>query len=108
MDFSYSEEQAALGEVAEQIFATVTHERLTELERDGDAVFDREAWGQLAEAGVIAAVVPESHGGSGLGIADLVKVLEAAGRAVAPVPLVPTLALGALPIVRYGSAEQQA
>ena len=108
MDFSYSDEQRTLGEIADTILSdVVTPERLTQLEADGGAIFDRETWGRLAEAGVLAAVVPEAHGGSGLGIADLVGVFEAAGRTVAPLPLVPTLVLGALPIARFGSAEQQ-
>lgn len=109
MNFSYSDEQQALGDIAEQILSdVVTPERLTQLERGGGAVFDRETWGRLAEAGVLAAVVPEAHGGSGLGIADLVGVFEAAGKTVAPVPLVPTLVLGALPLAAFGTAEQQA
>ena len=109
MDFSLSDEQQALGSITEQILTEmVTPERLTELERDGGSVFDRDAWQALAEAGVLAAVVPEEHGGSGLGIGELVLVLEAAGKTVAPIPLVPTLVLGALTLVRFGSSEQQA
>jgi 3-oxocholest-4-en-26-oyl-CoA dehydrogenase beta subunit len=109
MDFFLSDEQKTLGEITEQILTdTVTHDRLSELEERGGAVFDRDAWRQLAEAGVLAAVVPGEHGGSGLGIADLLKVLEAAGKTVAPIPLVPTLVLGALPLVRYGTPAQQA
>jgi alkylation response protein AidB-like acyl-CoA dehydrogenase len=108
MDFSYSDEQRALGDIAEQILRdVVTPERLTQLEQDHESIFDRETWGRLAEAGVLAAVVPEAHGGSGLGIADLVGVFEAAGKTVAPVPLVATLVLGALPIAHFGTPEQQ-
>ena len=108
MDFSFTDEQQALGDIAEQILTdSVTHERLTALEAEPGAIFDRDVWRQLAGAGVLAAIVPEEHGGSGLGIADLVKVFDAAGRAVAPVPLVPTLVLGALPIARFGTDEQQ-
>lgn len=109
MDFRFSDEQQALGDIAEQILTdAVTHERLAELEAAGGAIFDRDVWRQLAESGVCAAVVPEAHGGSGLGIADLVKVFDATGRTVAPIPLVPTLVLGALSIARYGTDEQQA
>ena len=109
MNFSLSEEQRTLGGIADQILTdSITPERLTELERDGGAVFDREAWRRLADAGVLAAVVPEAHGGSGLTITDLLGVFEAAGRTVAPVPLVATLVLGALPLARYGTHDQQA
>ena len=109
MDFSLTDEQQALGSVAEQILTeNITAERLTELEQQGGSVFDRQAWAQLAEGGVLGAVVPEEHGGSGLGIADLVLVLEAAGKTVAPVPIIPALVLGALPLARFGTAAQQA
>ena len=109
MDFSLSEEQQALGNLAGEIIADVaTHERLSALEQEGGSVFDAELWRALAEAGVLASIVPEEHGGSGLRIGALLGVLEAAGRHVAPVPLVPSLVMGALPLARYGSQEQQA
>jgi alkylation response protein AidB-like acyl-CoA dehydrogenase len=109
MDFSLSDEQTALGDLAKQILADgASHERLSALERDGGAVDDRELWAQLASSGVLAAALPEEHGGSGLGIGALLGVLEAVGWHVAPVPFVPTVVLGALSLARYGSAEQQA
>lgn len=109
MDFALTEEQRALADLAAQIFTDrVTHERLKALEDSGKPVFDRDVWGQLAEAGILGAVVPEAHGGSGLGILDLLGVFEAKGRSVAPVPLVPTLVTGAIPLARYGTAAQQA
>ena len=109
MDFALSEEQQGLAQAASQIMdSVVTHEHLTELEGQGWSVFDRALWQQLADGGVLGAVVPEEHGGSGLGITALLGVLEAAGRTVAPVPLIPTLVLGALPIARFGNTEQQA
>jgi 3-oxocholest-4-en-26-oyl-CoA dehydrogenase beta subunit len=108
MDFSLSEEQQALGDLVDRILSErVTHDRLVELERGGGAVFDREVWRQLADAGVLAATVPAEHGGSGLTILDLLGVFEAAGRSLAPVPLVPTV-VTALAIARFGSAQQKA
>lgn len=109
MNFAFSDEQAALRDLTAQVFGDrVTHDRLRELEADGGAVFDRDVWAALAEAGVLGVVVPEEHGGAGLGFGELLGVLEEAGSAVAPVPLVPTLVLGALPVARYGTAAQQA
>lgn len=109
MDFRRSEEQEALGALAAEILTDrCTPARLDALEAEGGAVFDRELWRALADAGVLGAVVPEAHGGAGLSIGALLGVLEAVGEAVAPVPLVPTLVLGALSIARYGTPEQQA
>jgi 3-oxocholest-4-en-26-oyl-CoA dehydrogenase beta subunit len=108
MDFSLSDEQQALAGLASDILADgATHERLCELEREAHAVFDRDLWRQLADSGVLAAVLPEEHGGSGLGVGALVGVLEAIGRHVAPVPFVPSVVMGGLPVARYGTAEQQ-
>ena len=109
MDFALSEEQQALGDLAGQILSeTVTHERLTALEAQGWSVFDRDAWRALADAGILGAVVPEAYGGSGLGLLELLAVFEQVGRTVAPVPLVPTLVTGALPIAAFGTDAQQA
>ncbi len=109
MDFALTEEQQALGDLARQIFADrCTHDRFKALEAEADAIFDRDLWSELSKAGITASVVPEAHGGSGLGLLDLLTALEAAGEHVAPVPLVPTLVLGVLPLMRFGSEDQQA
>ena len=52
MDFTYSEEQEAVRELAGQIFADrSTHERLKEIEAAAGAEgpIDRELWRELAE-----------------------------------------------------------
>lgn len=109
MDFAITDDQKALQGLAHEILGdTVTHEHLTSLEATGWSVFDRPLWGRLAEAGLTGIALPEEHGGAGLGFLDLALVLEEIGRAVAPVPAVATLVLGALPVARFGSAEQQA
>ena len=43
----------------------------------------------------------------GQGFAELAVLVEECGRAVAPVPTVPTLVGAALPIARFGSPEQR-
>src|SRR5919197_5581735 len=107
MDFSFSEEQDAVRDLAAQIFeGHATTERVKEVERSEEH-FDRELWRALADAGLLAIAVPEEHGGSGLGLVELCLLLEEQGRRVAPVPLWPTLVLGALPIAELGSPEQQ-
>jgi len=107
MDFSPSEEQQAIRELARQIFEDrVTHERLLELERSGEW-FDAELWSALAEANLTAATLPEEVGGGGFGMEELCCLLEEQGRFVAPVPLLATCVLGAGPIAEFGSAEQR-
>jgi alkylation response protein AidB-like acyl-CoA dehydrogenase len=52
-------------------------------------------WATLAEMGVAGLTVPEAQGGLGLHLLDLVPLLEEAGRAGLPEPLVETTALAA-------------
>jgi alkylation response protein AidB-like acyl-CoA dehydrogenase len=107
MDFTFTEEQDAVRDLAAQIFdGHATTERVKEVERSEERV-DRDLWRAVTEAGLLAIAVPEEHGGSGLGLVELCLLLEQQGRRVAPVPLWPTLVLGALPIAEFGSQEQK-
>lgn len=106
MDFVLTEEQVAVRDLASQVFGgLVTTERVRAVEATEDR-FDRELWGSLAEAGLLALAVPETNGGSGLGIFELCMAFEQQGRVVAPIPLVSTL-IGALTIAEHGTAGQQ-
>jgi acyl-CoA dehydrogenase len=91
MNFDLSEEQQVVADLATQVFGDLaTPERVKEVEAtDG---FDRSLWSSLAEAGLLALCLPESLGGSGMGLVELCLIAEQQGRNVAPVPLVPTVA----------------
>ena len=52
-------------------------------------------WATLAGLGVTGLTVPESHGGLGLGLVDLVPLIEEAGRAALPEPLATTTGIAA-------------
>jgi 3-oxocholest-4-en-26-oyl-CoA dehydrogenase beta subunit len=107
MDFSFSPEQQALAELARAILNDhATPERLKRLETSGEWR-DQEAWTKLAEASLLGVAIPEELGGSGLGLLELGLLLEEVGRAVAPVPVLAALVLGALPIAAFGSSEQK-
>jgi alkylation response protein AidB-like acyl-CoA dehydrogenase len=54
-----------------------------------------ELWSALAELGVLGLTVPESHGGLGMAELDLVLLLEEAGRAALPEPLLETVGVAA-------------
>jgi 3-oxocholest-4-en-26-oyl-CoA dehydrogenase beta subunit len=107
MDFTLTAAQEDLAGLARQILTDqVTPERLREFD-DSDARFDRGLWAELARAGVLAAALPESAGGSGLGLLEQCSVLIEIGRAVAPVPYLTSIALGAAAIAEFGTALQQ-
>jgi acyl-CoA dehydrogenase len=109
MDFSFSEEQEAVRELADRIFTDLsTQERLRqfELEADGDR-FDRKLWSELSAAGLLGIALPEGVGGAGLGFLETGLLAEAAGRTAAYVPVVETLAAAAPAIARFGTEAQQ-
>ena len=108
MDFSYSDEQQAAIELARQILTDhCTPQRLRALELSGKPRFDAELWSKLASAGLLAAGVPEAQGGAGFGFLTVAGIVEQVGRTAAPVPLLETAVLGALPIAEFGSASQK-
>ena len=107
MDFALTEEQEATRDLAHQILTDrETHEHLKEIEAGGDG-FDRETWAELAKAGLLGIALPEGAGGSGLGFVALCRLFEEIGRTVAPVPVLPTVVLGALPIAQFGTDAQK-
>jgi alkylation response protein AidB-like acyl-CoA dehydrogenase len=59
-------------------------------------------WKALADMGVVGLTAPERHGGLGLTDLDLVLLLEEAGRAALPEPLLETTALAAPHLARTG------
>jgi len=107
MNFSLTEDQVAIRDLAHQIFTDrATDEFLLAFSR-GERDYDEELWATLAAQGLVGLAVPESCGGSGLGFFDLCLVLEEQGRRVAPVPLFASTVLGALPVAAFGSEAQQ-
>jgi alkylation response protein AidB-like acyl-CoA dehydrogenase len=107
MDFSFSEEQSMLGELAREILAKeVTPERLKQVGASSDWI-DDPLWQQLAESNLLGVAIPEAYGGMGFGLCELVVLLQELGRVVAPVPAHASLVLGALPIAEFGSEEQR-
>jgi alkylation response protein AidB-like acyl-CoA dehydrogenase len=74
---------------------------------DGNADTPDRLWKSLGQAGLLTLAVPASLGGGGLGPLETALVLTEIGRRAAPVPALSTLALGVLPVARWGTPEQQ-
>jgi alkylation response protein AidB-like acyl-CoA dehydrogenase len=107
VDFAETESQTELAGLARKIMTEqVTPERLRAAEAGPDR-FDAALWADLAGAGVLAACLPEELGGAGLGFLEACSVLIELGRAVAPVPYLASVVLGAGAVARFGSAAQQ-
>ena len=109
MDFSYSEDQEAIRELATRIFTDLaTHERLREIEAEAETPrFDRKLWSELATAGLTGINLPEEVGGAGLGFIEAALIVEAAGKSAAYVPAIETIATGAPAIAEFGSEAQR-
>src|SRR6478736_4414100 len=108
MDFAISEEQVALRDLAATILSEqLPTDRLRDIEA-GDDWFAADTWAELAKADLLGLSLPEAQGGGGYGFFELALVLEQVGRTVAPLPVLSTLVLGALPIAEFGTDEQQA
>ena len=103
MDFTLTEEQIAVRDLAAQILGDLTtQERLGRLDDPG---FDAEAWRALAQAGLLGVALPEEVGGGGQGFLGAHLLLEAVGAHAAPLPVWETIVLGAMPLGRFGAPE---
>lgn len=86
--------------------APVSHLRNLRDERD-DVGFSRSLWRQFADQGYCATMVPEAHGGLGLGVVEATVVGEALGRTLTPSPFLSTGVLAARILANAGSDAQQ-
>jgi len=97
MHFAFTDQQLEFRDAVRQVLAK---ECTTD---DVRAAYDVTAartprWATLAELGVTGLSVPETRGGLGLGLVDLVLLVEEAGRVALPEPLVATTGL-AVPLL---------
>src|SRR5258708_8842420 len=107
MDFTHNDSQSELAALPRTILSDrVTAERLRAVEAGGDR-FDPALWADLARAGILAAALPGSLGGAGLGLLEQCSVLAEIGRAVAPVPYLASVVLCAGGLARFGTPDQQ-
>ena len=87
MDFDISEDQGAIAEMAGSVFADYcTDDRLRQFDTSEQA-YMQPLWELCVETGLQALAIPEAQGGSGLGMTELMLVLQAQGRALGQVPL---------------------
>jgi alkylation response protein AidB-like acyl-CoA dehydrogenase len=87
MDFELTEDQRAIAQMASNVFTDYcTDERLRNADLNGQP-FMQSLWDLCVETGLHALAIPEAQDGSGLGMTELMLVLEAQGRALGQVPL---------------------
>jgi len=106
VNFTQNESQRELAALTRTILGDLTPERLAGADAGGDR-FDPPLWASLAGAGVLAAGLPEAVGGAGLGLLEQCSVLTELGRAVAPVPYLASIVLGASAVAAFGTPGQR-
>jgi alkylation response protein AidB-like acyl-CoA dehydrogenase len=70
--------------------------------------FSRELWRGFAELGLTGVLVPEAHGGAGLGHVEAGVIMEEIGRRLTATPFLSTAVLGVRALTLGGSQAQQA
>lgn len=104
-----SAEQLRLQEAA---FEFAQHMPTDMIERDRSATFDRDGWKRCAEFGVLGMPIPQEFGGLGLGLSELLAVMEGLGRGMRDQGLLFSLNAhlwtNSIPILRYGNESQKA
>lgn len=107
-DLQLSEEQAKLQQAAIAFAQSLDRDVVA---RDRQGLFDRDAWRRCAEFGVLNMPVPPSYGGLGLGLTDLLAVMEGLGRGTRDQGLLFSLNAhlwtNSIPILLYGTEEQK-
>lgn len=108
VNFDFSDDAKALGEQARKLFGDKagTGPARAAMARDAPA-FDAALWAEVAGLGWTAARVPQAQGGLGMSAEESCQLAEAAGGALAVVPLVSVL-LATEALLIAGSAAQQA
>jgi alkylation response protein AidB-like acyl-CoA dehydrogenase len=107
MEFGLNESQEILKESARKFFAGECP--IAEVRRlmGTDTAYDAKLWAKLAEQGYTGIIFPEEFGGVGLGIVELILLMEEAGRALLPGPFFSTVALAGSVLHAVANTEQK-
>ncbi|OGO36837.1 MAG: hypothetical protein A2147_10150 [Chloroflexi bacterium RBG_16_57_8] len=107
MNFELDEEQVMLRTSARDFLEEECPKKLVRTMMEDEKGYSPELWKKTADLGWLGLTFPEEYGGVGSSFLDLVVLLEECGRALLPAPLIPTVVLGAHPILAAGTGEQK-
>jgi alkylation response protein AidB-like acyl-CoA dehydrogenase len=108
MNFDLTDDQRSIQRTARDFLASAyPAAEVRRLAYESERGFTDEGWAAMCELGWPALLVPEEHGGLGLGVVELAVVQEELGAALAPSPFLSTMAAAAV-IADAGSDEQRA
>ena len=105
--YAPTEEQELIRSTARQFLEDrIGMEKVRDLMMSDDG-FDPVLWKEMAEMGWTGLVVPEEHGGSGLGAVEMSVLLEEMGRMVTPGPFFASAVMATTAILELGTPGQQ-
>ncbi|MEO0494597.1 MAG: acyl-CoA dehydrogenase family protein [Actinomycetota bacterium] len=108
MKFSFTDEQDMFRDTVRDLFVDRCPPEAVRASWDNDDGRVPGLWSALAEMGVLAVLAPESAGGLGMNEIDLVRILEEAGYAGVPEPLVEHVAVAVPALAEAGHAALDA
>ena len=108
MNFDLTDEQRMLQSAAKDMLAArLNSDKIRALAESGDAL-DETLWSEIVGLGWPGLIVSEAHGGQGLGMVELVVLMEQVGYALLPGPLLSNmLAANALEQAGTDSLKQR-
>jgi alkylation response protein AidB-like acyl-CoA dehydrogenase len=106
MNFDFTDDQRAIKETARDLLSNrFKLERLRELAES--KTYADDAWSEVSELGWPGIFITEENGGQGLGIVELVILLEELGYVLAPLPFLSNAAAG-LVLLETGATDRLA
>lgn len=105
-ELHFSEEQAMLLDVARDFCRDKSPIATVRAQLETEIGYDRALWDEIVALGWTGIALPEACGGSQMGVASVVPVAEAMGRAMLGTPFVSTT-LAAQLVLRAGSGAQR-
>ncbi len=108
MDFEFSADQEMLRDSVRRFLADnapIAYVR-DAYDSDGAELGRDDVWNGLRDIGAVGLLVPEQHGGAGMGMVDAAVVLEELGGALCPVPYASS-AIGAVSLVLTAGAARE-
>lgn len=108
MEFALTEDQRAIQETARHFLSDAASADVMRATVEGATGFDAGLWQGVTEMGFTGLMVPEAHGGLGLGAVEAALLLEETGRCLAPIPFFETAVLAVQAVLAGGDAGQQA
>ena len=106
MEFTFSDEQEQLRDTVRAFLHRESPMSYVRAMIDEPAGVTPAVWQRLAELGWTGLLVPEEHGGLGLGMVEVVVVMEEMGRALFPGPFLSSAVLATLAAKRLGLVDR--